>query len=111
MRRPMARGLLSCVVVLLGACGDSADELSTSGAEPGVARGPGSSSGCGGAGAPGAPPQAEEIESGRIVGVESVVLGSAPALTAVPSAKFRHLLTVDRAEIESYRTIRNLRLE
>jgi hypothetical protein len=45
------------------------------------------------------------------IAFEIVTLGSAPSLRSVPSARFRNLVTVDRTEIESYRSIRNLMLE
>lgn len=55
----------------------------------------------------------KDVTSRNLEGIafETVGKGSAPGMKSVPTARFRHLLTVDRAEIESYRTIRNLMLE
>ena len=55
----------------------------------------------------------QQVRGARLedIAYDVVVHGDAASLREVPVGKFRNLRTVDRAEIESYRGIRNLMLE
>ena len=55
----------------------------------------------------------QQVRGARLedIAFDVVVHGDAASLREVPVGKFRNLRTVDRAEIESYRGIRNLMLE